>query len=246
MNKFIAIILALAFLLLIIFITNNNQSKSSFDTTWKTTSANQTIELPLIPSNLIISQTSNLETFYDFTVDWGDGTSETIKSDKVTHKYAKAGIYKVSITGIIKGWSFEYNPTSASKILTVENYGPLQLHNYLASSSSNVKKAGFFSGCVNLDIPTVISPPDLSKVTSLENTFKGCSKFKADISNWDVSKVTVLNGLLLDTIISAAVKQKILTNWNTQLLKPNVSKDDLFPVVGLLGNGNSGNSGNSG
>jgi hypothetical protein len=46
---------------------------------------------------------------YDFTVDWGDGTTDEITSwnqAETTHAYAASGIYDIKIYGTIEGWSF--------------------------------------------------------------------------------------------------------------------------------------------
>ena len=79
---------------------------SSFISVWNTTltssgsSGTNQVKLPLESGGN-----------YDFTVNWGDGNSDTITSwdqTEVTHNYSSAGVYEVNITGIIVGWRFDY------------------------------------------------------------------------------------------------------------------------------------------
>ena len=61
------------------------------------TLANQ-IKLPLLSTGT-----------YDFTIDWGDGSEDTITAwdqAEVTHTYATAGEYTTTIIGTLKEWSF--------------------------------------------------------------------------------------------------------------------------------------------
>ena len=46
---------------------------------------------------------------YDFTIDWGDGSSNSITAwdqAEVTHNYTSSGIYTLTITGTLVGWRF--------------------------------------------------------------------------------------------------------------------------------------------
>ena len=65
----------------------------AFITPWNTanpgTSANNVITIPTNPTY----------TNYNYTVDWGDGTTTANAIGNSTHTYATPGIYTVSITG---------------------------------------------------------------------------------------------------------------------------------------------------
>src|SRR6056300_421076 len=64
-------------------------------------SAENQIKLPLVSDGV-----------YNFNVDWGDGRIDHITSyDQAerTHTYRTPGVYTISITGLIKGFSFQYN-----------------------------------------------------------------------------------------------------------------------------------------
>ena len=65
---------------------------------WPKTPINE-IDLPLVEDGI-----------YNFLIDWGDNSKNSIKSfddENKKHKYKEPGIYKVKIKGTIKGWSFK-------------------------------------------------------------------------------------------------------------------------------------------
>jgi surface protein len=114
-------------------------------------------------------------------VDWGDATTSTITSHTdpaVTHTYASAGTYSISITGTLPGFKFN-NAGDKKKILNISNWGVLDI------TTDNA-----FFGCDNLtcsatDAPTITT-------TNLFRTFANCTNFNGNIGNWDVSAVTVM------------------------------------------------------
>lgn len=94
---------------------------TTFSSTWDTTktstgsSAANQIKLPLIASGN-----------YNFVVDWGDGSTNTITAwnqADVTHTYASSGVKNVSIAGTIKGWQFA-NSGDKLKITDISRGGP--------------------------------------------------------------------------------------------------------------------------
>ena len=150
--------------------------EGSFVTTWETTTPSETITLPLVSGGT-----------YNFTVKWGDGTIDTITAynqAEVTHTYATAGTYTVTIAGTIEGWVFN-NGGDKTKIQTIESYGSLVITTGQA-----------FFGCSNLT-STATDAPTIS-TTSLFSTFRGCTNFNSAIGNWDVSGVTTINSMFRD------------------------------------------------
>ncbi len=151
---------------------------STFRLLWNTTitglNGADTIELPLQPDGI-----------YNFVVDWGDGTTDTITSwnqAEVTHTYSSGGVYAVNITGIIDGWSFYAtgdDETDCDKLLEVSEWGPLKLSN----------GGRQFYDCDNLNI-TATDAPDLSSVNDVSYMFAYSSGFDGNLNNWDVSSVT--------------------------------------------------------
>ena len=153
-----------------------------FISEWKTdnrgVSNSDQITLPLLSAGV-----------YNFTVDWGDSTQDTITSwnqAEVTHTYPAAGTYTVTIIGILKGWSF--NPGGdRGKIIDISQWGVLDFYSQFTGV------ADYFIDCVNLDI-SATDAPILENTTSLGTAFFGCSSLTTpDFSQWDTSKVTNMN-----------------------------------------------------
>jgi surface protein len=114
-------------------------------------------------------------------VDWGDATTSTITSHTspdITHTYATAGTYSISITGTLPGWQFN-NGGDRRKILNISSWGVL-----------DITTNAIFRGCTNLtsnatDAPTITT-------TDLSFTFRDCTNFNGNVGNWDVSGVTYM------------------------------------------------------
>ena len=146
-----------------------------FRSTWRTTTANETITLPLVDDG----------STYNFTVDWGDESPiSTITSfddmDK-THNYTTAEDHNLVIEGTLETWSFN-NTGDKDKILSVESFGDLGYKNL----------SGAFHGCANLrDFEGGVT----SAVTSMTSMFLFASNVNPDVSDWDVSAVTRMNSM---------------------------------------------------
>ena len=149
-----------------------------FITTWKTdnpgTSGDTEITIPTFGSET-----------YDYNVDWGDGNRDSNVTGDITHTYASAGTYTVTITGDFPRIYFS-NVGDKEKILTVEQWGNI------AWTSMDLA----FRGCTNLNV-TATDAPDLSTVTTMSDMFYGATSFNASIDHWDVSSVTSLSQHLL-------------------------------------------------
>lgn len=133
-----------------------------------TTNDNQ-FQLPLTDNGVI-----------NFTIDWGDGTTDTITSynqAETLHTYTTPGEYYITITsGIIRGWSFG-GVGDAVKLIEIFNW-----------SVWDINTTGTFYGCSNL-ISSATSVPTIS-TSDLSSTFYGCSLFNGPVNLWDVSGVT--------------------------------------------------------
>ena len=163
----------------------------AFISQWKTdnagTSEDNQITLPLVSSGT-----------YDFTVDWGDGSQDTITAHDdaaVTHTYAAAGTYTVEITGTISGWQFA-DGGDKDKILDVSQWGDLAF---------GVNEGHFF-GCSNLDV-SATDAPDLTGVTSLQACFRDSGIGEADLSAWDVSSVTTMSSMFRGSAFNGDISQ---------------------------------------
>ena len=136
----------------------------AFVTTWRTTSADESITLPLVGT--------------DITINWGDGNTTAGVSTPVDHTYNTAGDYTVQITGGLT-WFHLNNAADASKLVSLDQWG--------TASWASMENA--FSGASNM-VYNAGDAPDLSGVTDMSNMFDSASSFNGDLSSWDVSKVT--------------------------------------------------------
>jgi surface protein len=156
---------------------------AAFISQWTTTTSNETIFLPLVPSGS-----------YNFTVNWGDGNTETITTPSQNfHVYSTAGTYTVTIRGQIQGWSFAQVAYSRQNIVSVLEWGPLRVGNY----------GGNFNGCTNLNLSSISDSLDLTGITSLYSFFENCGNITTiqNINSWDVSSVTNMSVMFGDCFV---------------------------------------------
>lgn len=135
---------------------------------------------------------------YDFSVDWGDGTTDASitswDAPETTHTYSIAGTYTVTITGIFNGVSWINSPngviqvSDSAKLVGIDSWAGLGLGTGGAC----------FANCTNLTI-TATDTPDLTGVTTLAYLFANCSSLTdiPNINSWDVSAVTNFTGMFL-------------------------------------------------
>jgi surface protein len=198
----------------------------AFISTWNTnntsggSSANNQVQLPLISFGT-----------YNFTVYWGDGTSDVITAynqPETLHTYTTVGIYTITIVGFLLEWSFGgVVVNDCEKILSISNWGTMQL------GTSGLH----FFNCVNLDLSSVLDVPDLSttntftgsftnctSLTSINRsnewdtsiivfmftTFQGCSNFNSDISNWNLVSCNNIAGMF----INCTLFNSDISGWN--------------------------------
>jgi surface protein len=161
-------------------------------------SASNQIQLPL-----------NSGGIYNFIVDWGDGSQDTITNPfqpEALHTYAVAGIYTLEITGIIDEWSFSFAVLNDNKkILNISNWGNLRF---------GIVDVYNFLGCSNLTLTSVIGVLDLSSTIYFDNTFGNCTSITTinGINTWNTSNVTVTAGMFNGC-----------TNFNSNISNWNVS-----------------------
>ena len=136
---------------------------------------------------------------YNYSVDWGDGTTSTGVTGSIIHTYASPGIYTVKISGTFPSISMN-NANDELKLLEVKNWG------------SNVWKtmAFAFDDCVNLRI-TATDAPNLSVTTNLGNMFSGCTSMNDSINHWNTSNITNMSAMFRD----ATSFNQPLNSWNT-------------------------------
>ncbi len=166
----------------------SNNSSMAFITTWKTdnpgNSGNNQITIPVFSGET-----------YNYSVDWGDGSSNTGVNGGITHTYATQGIYTVSLSGDFPRIFFN-NQGDKQKILTVESWGSLKW-----TSMENA-----FFGCVNLDV-TAIDIPDFSLASNIQSMFWRCGSLQGNSSfgNWEVSTITNMRNAFAETLFNQDV-----------------------------------------
>ncbi|MDD7884808.1 BspA family leucine-rich repeat surface protein [Flavivirga sp. 57AJ16] len=136
---------------------------------------------------------------YNYTVDWGDGSTDTNVPGDITHTYVTPGKYTISISGNFPSIYFN-NSGDRNKIIEILAWGNIQWQ--------TMENA--FYGCENLNFDAIDSP-DLSQVTTLKNMFRNASVFNGIINNWDISTITDISGIFA----SAITFNRPLDNWVT-------------------------------
>lgn len=132
---------------------------NGFTTEWETTTSNESITLPLYNSGT-----------FNATVYWGDGSSSPITAyndARITHSYANAGTYRVTIAGECPSWSFN-NAGDKTKIKKIIYWGSSDVFGGFSYLT------GGFYGCNKLS--DLGSGKILSKsgLTNLQAIFSGC------------------------------------------------------------------------
>jgi surface protein len=160
---------------------------TSFITTWRTTTSNETITIP----------TSGGGYNYDISTSDGQTFNGVTGSQAIT--FASAGDYDVSISGDFHRIYFN-NTGDKAKIIDIKQWG-----NIAWTSLNNA-----FRGCSNL-VGTYTDAPDLSGVITLNSAFRDCSVFTGKVSNWDVSNVNTMGSMFR----SASLFNGDCSSWDT-------------------------------
>ncbi len=174
-------------LLFVCAIASGQSFTSIWDTTLPGTSSSNQITIPTNPAYT-----------YSYTIDWGDGMTDTGVTGDITHTYSAAGSQTISISGNFPAIYFN-NAGDRRKIIEITGWGNIQWQ-----SMENA-----FYGCENLNFDA-ITAPDLSQVTSLKNTFRKCSSFNGVLNLWDLSTITDISGMFY----TASIFNRPLDNWN--------------------------------
>lgn len=171
---------------------------------------------------------------YDFNSAWGDGSDSDItvwNHADVTHTYAVAGTYTISITGTIIGWRFN-NAGDCAKYHETKSWGPLIPgnsggnyygcinHTCTATDILNISGkancyAFFRNNSALTEIPSINSW-DWSTVTSLANVLQDCGVFDQDLSGLNISSLINATGFLLNTTLSVANFNALILSWSPQ------------------------------
>jgi len=165
-----------------------------FISKWTTTTADEAITLPLVENGE-----------YDFSVNWGDGSSDHItqyQSANAKHKFLSPGTYEVRITGTFIGWRLNIYDLH---LVEISQWG-----NFFMGDT----KGGQFAGSRNIII-TASDVPFLSNnkgkfTTDLHDAFSDATRLSNGLKNWDVSKVENMAGMFYST----DAFNEDLSSWN--------------------------------
>jgi len=157
-----------------------------FITTWRTTTANETITVPTSGNG------------YNYDLYTSDGQVFTSLTGDATVTFPVAGDYDVSIKGNFPRIFFN-NGGDKLKIVDIKQWGTIAW----------VTFANAFRGCSNL-VGTYTDAPDLSGVTILNSAFRDCSVFTGKVSNWDTSNINSMTSTFRD----ASSFNSDLTGWD--------------------------------
>ncbi|MEI6623223.1 MAG: BspA family leucine-rich repeat surface protein [Actinomycetes bacterium] len=124
---------------------------------------------------------------------------------------AAPGIYSLTITGTIIGWSFN-NGGDMLKLTNVANWGPLRLGN----------NGGYFYGASNMTA-TATDQLDLSGTTNLSVMFAGAPNFNGNVSGWNTASVAYMSYMFFGVALSAPNYNALLVGWGSQVVKSGVS-----------------------
>ena len=194
-----------------IFVDPTILTPAPFITTWTTTTANESITIPVGGAT------------GQYAVDWGDGSHDTVTGNAF-HRYSDAGTYTVRISGDFTRISLGDDSSNAQKLQSIQQWGDIRwssMNNAFAYASNMVYNA--------TDVPDIFNVADMqymfrdassfnsdlnswnvSSVTDMQYMFRGASSFNSDLSSWDVSGVTSMRFMFL----GASSFNSDLSSWD--------------------------------
>ena len=143
---------------------------------------------------------------YNYSVDWGDGITDSDVTGDITHTYAEESTYIIKIIGdfpqIYFNDDYTTGPTSndSPKILSIEQWGTIKWRSMNSA----------FEGCSNL-VENARDSPDLSNVTDMNSMFSNAATLDQEISNWDVSTIQNMSRMFR----GASKFNQDIGSWNT-------------------------------
>lgn len=140
---------------------------------------------------------------YDFLVEWGDGTSNSIKTwndPAATHTYQNQGMYTIKITGTLQGWCFD-NGGDNLKLIEILQWGNFSFGN----------AGSYFAGCSNL-ILTAKDAPNLSITTNFAKCFYNCTQL-GSIGNMELWETINITNMYM-MFYNAFTFNQSIENWN--------------------------------
>jgi surface protein len=159
------------------------QGSGFIDNIKLTSNRNDFISTFKLNKNKKLRIATNSKYNYNFSINWGDGLSDTHIQKTITHQYEKEGVYSISINGIFP----HIYELCANKqnLISLEQWG--------IQKWESMKES--FKDCNNFSNINTKKAPDLSNVRSMYRMFYNAYTFNADISLWDVSTITDMSSM---------------------------------------------------
>jgi surface protein len=166
--------------------------REPFVSTWRTTTPNESITLPLKSGAA-----------YNFTVDWGDGSGvariTSYNDPDITHFYSIAGDYPVKLTGVADAWG-GVSQVSKLKLISVANLGNMNWKDLSQAFYDNTNLVSFAGGVT-------------TAVTNMSQMFYGTVQIiSLNVSSFNTSQVTNMYGMFGHTNILTTLN---LSNFDT-------------------------------
>ena len=181
---------------------------------------------------------------FNATVDYGDGTgSQTVTAyndSNLTHSFATAGQYTITIDGTFPSVRFNDNVASREALDEVVDLGDVGWVTFFrgfrectnlttfnggtANTSSVTNMYQVFTGCSSLTTLD-LSNFDTSSANNMSYMFRGCSSLtNLDIKHFDISSVTDGTSFLqgANNALTTTAYDELLEAWAAQDVQPNV------------------------
>eukprot|EP00808_Paulinella_micropora_P017115 g22392.t1 len=138
---------------------------------------------------------------YDFLVYWGDNVTTVCKTFTCSHTYTTAGLYPVTVSGVLNEFSFSYQQSMAPYLVDIVDWGSV----CLGTTGSQFNN-------INLSTWTATGQPCIQDPTSFLDIFYNASRFNQPLAGWDTRNVTDMK----EAFWLAASFNQPLSSWNTQ------------------------------
>lgn len=203
-----------------------NAAQRPFISVWKTTTADETITVPINPNY------ADDPTWYNYSVDCGNDGSIEHKAinHTVSCTFADAGEHPIAISGDFAALAVgNLNADAASKLQDVSQWGDIIWKDFTAafqnavnlqiSASDQPQLAEqaisfqqMFNNCTAFNSP--IGHWNVSSVSTMQGMFSGASAFNQDLSHWDISQLNELGNFLDGTAFSQTNYDALLLSWS--------------------------------
>lgn len=121
---------------------------------------------------------------YNYSVIWNDSSADENVTGDIVHTYSEPGEYMITISGDFPRIVFPASESDPLKFLKIVSWGEIQWENLDYA----------FDGCEYLTLDPYSGQPDLSKVTSLNYTFRDANSVINGVKDWDVSSIKEMEG----------------------------------------------------